>query len=44
MEICMQGNFKPVNSNMDVTFAYQEYVTPDKMPPNLNTGKKGPTS
>ena len=28
MEICMQGNLWAGNSNMDVTFAYLEYVTP----------------
>ena len=28
MNICMQGNFRAENSNMDVTFAYLEYVTP----------------
>ena len=27
MNICMQGNYKAENSNMDVIFAYQEYVT-----------------
>ena len=39
MNICMQGNFKAENSNMDVTFAFQEYVTPGMTKPNLNTGK-----
>ena len=39
MKIYMQGNFRAENSNMDVTFAYLEYVTS----PNINTGKKGPT-
>ena len=43
MNICMQDNFKAENSNMDVTFAYQEYVTPGMTPPNFNTGKKCPT-
>ena len=38
----MQGNFKAENSNMDVTFAYLEYVTPGMTPTNLNTGKKDP--
>ena len=28
MKICMQGNFRADNSNMDVTFIYLEYVTP----------------
>ena len=36
-------DFRAENSNMDVTFAYLEYVTPGMTPPNLNTGKKGPT-
>ena len=39
----MQGNFRAENSNMDVTFAYLEYVTPGMTSPNPNTGKKGPT-
>ena len=43
MEICMQGDFRAENSNMDVTFTYLEYVTPGMTPTNLNTGKKGPT-
>ena len=43
MEMCMQGNFRAENSNMDVTFAYLEYVTPGMRPPNLNKGKKDPT-
>ena len=43
MKICMQGNFRAENSNMDVTFAYLEYVTPGMTPPNLNTGKNDQT-
>ena len=43
MKICMQGNFRAENSNMDVIFAYLEYVTTGMTPPNLNTDKKGPT-
>ena len=43
MEICMQGDFRAENSNMNVTFAYLAYVTPGMTPPNLNTGKNGPT-
>ena len=53
MKIYMQGNFWAGNSNMDVTFANLEYVTPGMRPPNLNTAgmtppnlntdKKGPT-
>ena len=27
-KICMQGDFRAENSNMDVTFTYLEYVTP----------------
>ena len=43
MKICMQGNFRAENSNMDVTFAYPEYVIPGMTSPNPNMGKKGPT-
>ena len=43
MEYCMQGNFRAENSNMDVIFAYLEYVTSGMTPPNQNTGKKVPT-
>ena len=43
LEICMQGNFSAENSNIDVTFAYLEYVTPGMRPPNLNTAKNDPT-
>ena len=43
MKICMHGNFRAENSNMDVTLTYLEYVTPGMTPPNLNTGKKCPT-
>ena len=44
MKIYMQGNCRAKNSNMDVTFAYVEYVNPGMTHPNLNTGKKDPTS
>ena len=40
MKISMQGNFRAENSNMEVTFAYLEYVTPGMRPPNLNTAKR----
>ena len=43
MKIYIQDNFMAEKSNMDVTLAYLEYVTPGLRPPNLNTGKKGPT-
>ena len=43
MNICMQSNFRAENPNMDVIFAYLEYVTSGMTPPNLNTGKTVPT-
>ena len=46
MKIYIQDNFMAEKSNMDVTLAYLEYVTPGLRQiwmPNLNTGKKGPT-
>ena len=43
MKICMQGNFRAENSNMDVTFTYLAHVTPGMTSPNPNTGNKGPT-
>ena len=43
MEMCMQGNFRAENSNMDVPLTYLEYVTAAMTPRNLNTCKKCPT-
>ena len=34
MKICVQGNFRAENSNMDVPFTYLEYATLDMTSPN----------
>ena len=41
MKICMQGDFRAENSNMDVTFTYLEYVAPRHDVTKPKYGQKG---